>query len=321
MYRSGDVRALNSANKVRGEKHGYVSARRKRHVSGIVLRGGSDFEAAMSHDSSIKVWRMTDLHDAEMLKGTYVQHTYPWHSHEEISLGLVLEGAIDLRTRSRQGIAKAGSFTLINAEEAHCGTPVNGGGWRCRTIHINPQMVQNTVADLRRYSPASSIAFLGPTFDDPDAARELLELHRRSESAASALERQSWLVTLIARLLLRHSEAAIAIPAREREPRAVELARSYLVENLGDKVTLDELAATSGIPPFRLLRAFQQAIGLTPHAYQTQTRIRAASRMLRAQHPLADIAVVTGFADQAHLTHTFKAIMGMTPGQYRDAFR
>ncbi|MFL9855401.1 AraC family transcriptional regulator [Paraburkholderia madseniana] len=281
----------------------------------------SDFEVEMSHDSSVKVWRMTDLHDAEMLKGTYVQHMYPWHSHEEISLGLVLEGAIDLRTRSHQGIAKAGSFTLINAEEAHYGTPVNGGGWRCRTIHINPRMVHNTAADLRRYSPASSIAFLGPTFDDPDAARELLELHRRSEAETSALERQSRLVTLIVRLLLRHSEAMATVPARVREPRAVELARDYLVENLGDKVTLEELAATSGVPPFRLLRAFQQSVGLTPHAYQTQTRIREACQMLRSRQPLADIAITTGFADQAHLTRTFKAIMGMTPGQYRDAFR
>jgi len=170
----------------------------------------------MSHDSSVKVWRMMDLHDAEMLKGTYVQHMYPWHSHEEISLGLVLEGAIDLRTRSRQGIAKAGSFTLINAEEAHYGKPVNGDGWRCRTIHLNPRMVQITAADLRRYAPASSIAFLGPTFDDPAAASELLELHRRSEGDASSLERQSWLVTLIARLLLRHSEATVTLPERER---------------------------------------------------------------------------------------------------------
>lgn len=115
--------------------------------------------------------------------------------------------------------------------------------------------------------------------------------------------------------------AAIAFTRCGREPRAVELVRDYLVENLGDKVTLEELAATSGVPPFRLLRAFQQSVGLTPHAYQTQTRIREACQMLRSQRPLADIAITTGFADQAHLTRTFKAIMGMTPGQYRDAFR
>lgn len=232
-----------------------------------------------------------------------------------------VQSTCDLRTRSRQGTAKAGSFTLINAEEAHYGTPVDGKGWRCRTIHINPWMVQNTAADLRRYAPASSVVFLGPTFDDPEAARELLELHRRSESEASALERQSWLVTLIARLLLRHSETVVSIAARPREPHAVELARDYLAENMGDKVTLDELAMTSGIPPFQLLRAFQQSVGLTPHAFQTQTRIREACRMLRSQHPLADIAIMLGFADQAHLTRSFKAIMGMTPGQYRDAFQ
>ncbi|CAB3764399.1 AraC family transcriptional regulator [Paraburkholderia humisilvae] len=273
----------------------------------------------MSHDSSVKVWRMTDLNDAEMLKGTYVHHIYPWHSHEEVSLGLVLEGAIHLRTRSRDGIAKAGSFTLINAEEAHYGTPVNEEGWRCRTIHLDLDMVKSVAEDLRKWVPASTIAFVGPTFDDPLAARELLELHKRSESDTSALDRQSWLITLIARLLLRHSDANVWIPDQVREPLAVDRARTYLAEHLAEKVTLDALSARSGIPPFQLLRAFQQNVGLTPHAFQTQARVREARRLLREQQPLADIAATTGFADQAHLTRTFKAIMGMTPGQYRTA--
>jgi AraC-like DNA-binding protein len=273
----------------------------------------------MSNDTHVKVWRLSDLHDAEMLKGTYVGHIYPWHSHEEVSLGLVVQGAINLRTRSRQGVAKAGSFTLINAEEAHYGTPAAQEGWRCRTIHLHPEIVQRTVDELRKHAPASAIAFRGPTFEDADAARELLELHIRSEVETSPLERQSWMVTLIARLLLRHSEVSVSIPERSREPGAVETVRSYLEGHLADKVTLDELAVAAAIPPFRLLRAFQHTLGLTPHAYQTQARIRAARDMLRAHRSLADIAAVTGFADQAHLTRAFKAIMGMTPGQYRAA--
>jgi AraC-like DNA-binding protein len=273
----------------------------------------------MPNGSDVKVWRMSDLRDAEMLKGTYVRHVYPWHSHEEVSLGLVVGGAINLRTRSAQGVAKAGSFTLINSEEAHYGIPATAEGWRCRTIHLHPTIVQSTAAELRKYAPASTVAFRGPTFEDADAARELLELHVGSESETSPLERQSWMITLIARLLLRHSEVSVTIPAHSREPRAVEAVRSYLEGHLADKVSLDELAVVTGIPPFRLLRAFQHTLGLTPHAYQTQARIRAAREMLRDTHSLADVAVETGFADQAHLTRAFKAIMGMTPGQYRSA--
>jgi len=274
----------------------------------------------MPHESRVKVWRMADVYDAEMLKGNYVRHSYPWHSHEELSLGLVVDGAINLRTRSRQGVAKTGSFVLVNAEEAHHGTPVSPEGWRCRTIHLHTDIVRSTASELREYASASTIAFRGPTFEDPDAARDLLELHIRSEAESMPLERQSRMVALIARLLLRHSERSVSIPPLSHESGAVRRARSYLDEHLSEKVTLDMLAAHAGIPPFRILRAFQHATGLTPHAYQTQARIRAAVHgMLREQAPLADVAAATGFADQAHLTRVFKAIMGATPGQYRAA--
>ena len=94
-------------------------------------------------------------------------------------------------------------------------------------------------------------------------------------------------------------------------------AQEFLDGNLPEKVTLCGLATASGLPPFRLLRAFQEVVGLTPHAYQTQARIRMALAMLRRQAPLADVAAATGFADQPHFTRVFKSIMGATPQQYR----
>ncbi|HEY3599320.1 MAG TPA: AraC family transcriptional regulator, partial [Paraburkholderia sp.] len=147
----------------------------------------------------------------------------------------------------------------------------------------------------------------------------LLKLHIRSEMQSSPLERQSRMVALIAKLLVRHSDCSAAPPSLSRELTAVRRARRYLDEHLPEKVTLDALALTAGIPPFRLLRAFQHVLGLTPHAYQTGRRIRAARGMLRENAQLADIAAATGFADQAHLTRVFKALMGTTPSQYRGA--
>jgi len=71
--------------------------------------------------------------------------------------------------------------------------------------------------------------------------------------------------------------------------------------------------------PFRLLRAFRQTVGLTPHGYQLQARIRKAHGLLRRGHPIADVSFAVGFSDQAHLTRAFKSIMGGTPGQFRAA--
>jgi hypothetical protein len=135
----------------------------------------------MAKQNDVKVWRVADLRDAEWLKGTYFQHAYPWHAHEEYSLGVVVDGAVSLTTRSREGVAKCGSFVLVNAEEAHQGSAASPLGWCCRTIHISPHIVQNTVQELKRFRGASYVTFQGPTFDDPALAAALFQLHRRSE--------------------------------------------------------------------------------------------------------------------------------------------
>jgi transcriptional regulator GlxA family with amidase domain len=61
-------------------------------------------------------------------------------------------------------------------------------------------------------------------------------------------------------------------------------------------------------------------VGITPHAYQTQVRVRHAKSLLCAGLPIATVAAQTGFYDQAHLTRHFKGIVGLPPGRYvRDA--
>ena len=127
----------------------------------------------MTDQNRGKVWRMPDLHDAEMLKGDYLKHAVPWHAHAEMCLGLVLEGAVSLRTRIREGIARGGiarggSFGLINAEEPHQGASVTSLGWRCREIHVAPEIIEATARELGLPRRAGRPLFSSPTFDDAE---------------------------------------------------------------------------------------------------------------------------------------------------------
>ena len=58
-------------------------------------------------------------------------------------------------------------------------------------------------------------------------------------------------------------------------------------------------------------------MGLTPHQFQMQNRVRKAQRLLRDSAPTAEAALAAGFCDQSHLSRYFKQIVGLTPGQYR----
>jgi AraC-like DNA-binding protein len=100
-------------------------------------------------------------------------------------------------------------------------------------------------------------------------------------------------------------------------PAVVGEVCDLLHERLADPPTLAELAELTGLSQFALLRAFRGATGLPPHAYLNQLRVRRARLLLDDGRPAAEVAVQTGFADQAHLTRHFKRVVGVPPAAYQ----
>jgi AraC-like DNA-binding protein len=70
-----------------------------------------------------------------------------------------------------------------------------------------------------------------------------------------------------------------------------------------------------------VLRSFRAATGVTPHQFQTQTRIRRAAALIRAGRAITDAALDVGFADQSHLTRHFTRSMGVPPGRFARAVK
>lgn len=66
-----------------------------------------------------------------------------------------------------------------------------------------------------------------------------------------------------------------------------------------------------------LIRAFRREFFITPHAFQTDMRVRHVRRLLRNGSSPSEAALECGFADQAHMTRHFKARTGVTPAMYR----
>jgi AraC-like DNA-binding protein len=97
---------------------------------------------------------------------------------------------------------------------------------------------------------------------------------------------------------------------------AVTAVRDYLRKRAHETITLDELARISRMSRFHLARVFAAHVGLPPHAYQTRLRIERAMALLRSGVRPGEVANLTGFADQSHLTRHFRRTVGVTPGEY-----
>ena len=141
-----------------------------------------------------------------------------------------------------------------------------------------------------------------------------------SEDAWPPLAREERFSQFVAWLFAYHTRGVPHLPKAGREDKAIRLAREFLDCHLDEKVHLGDVAQAAGLPPFRLFRAFLRTTGMTPHVYQRQARVRFAVGMIRFGHPLREVAMAAGFADQAHLTRIFRKTMGITPGAYRGAY-
>jgi AraC-like DNA-binding protein len=265
--------------------------------------------------TDISIWRAPEL-KAELLRGRFVDFTYDVHTHETPCFALITEGAIKIRMRGSEFVARRGDLYAIDADEPHAGWPVDSDGWRQRTLYVELEHLRSLTGVE---NAARSLSVAGPIIRDPALANRMYAMHRCSQENGPALVRDEAYLEFASQLLQRHVRSP-GNPARlGKEETAIRTAREFLDQNLGDHVSLEDIATVVGLPPFQLYRAFERALGMTPHAYQRQARVRLAIRLIRTNHSLVEASALSGFSDQAHFTRWFRRFMGVTPGQYQKA--
>jgi transcriptional regulator GlxA family with amidase domain len=131
------------------------------------------------------------------------------------------------------------------------------------------------------------------------AKRMVLFLHRSGKQAqfSSALERQ------------------------QREPARLRDIDGFVLEHLGESLSVPRLAAGLGMSPRTLTRWCQKHLQESPAELVRRLRIEAAQRLLEdSALPLKDIAARTGLGDQSTLWRAFSERLGITPATYRQRF-
>jgi AraC-like DNA-binding protein len=263
-----------------------------------------------------RYWRLDGLGDVELLRADASTHRYARHAHEGYALGVVEAGAHAFAARGEVWTAIPGRVVVVNPDDAHDGGPAaRSGGYSYRMIYVGETVLAASLAEAAGRRVATPL-FPRAVVDDRVLAGRLSRLHRVLEHPEARLERESRLVTALVALARRHGSAAPRGEPRAESSHAVAVARDYLAANFAEDLSLAALASLAGVDRFHLLRAFRRSLGLPPHLYQTQLRLRHAKRLMLDGEPPAMAAAAAGFADQSHLIRKFKAAYGVTPGQF-----
>jgi AraC-like DNA-binding protein len=148
---------------------------------------------------------------------------------------------------------------------------------------------------LDRHVPLASIL--------PKETRELLE---RADGAANAVTRLGLLQVLLT------SRLTAPFAADEAVRVSVTMLRRHASPNVRD------LSDALSISERQLLRRFRTAVGYGPKTLDRVLRFQRALSFIRSPAPtlkLVDVALQSGYADQAHMIREFVQLSGLPPAR------
>lgn len=100
--------------------------------------------------------------------------------------------------------------------------------------------------------------------------------------------------------------------------QSARLAARYLRDNLGRKISLDEVAAHVHLSPRHLSRLFAAFSGVSPAIYLETARLDRARHLLRSSNrPIKEIAASVGIEDVHYFHRLFSKRNGISPAQFR----
>ena len=97
--------------------------------------------------------------------------------------------------------------------------------------------------------------------------------------------------------------------------------RDYIEENYNRKITLDDICSHVFLSRSYLCTLFRQKTGGTISDYILRVRIEKSIELMgNRELSLKEIMEQCGFESQSYYTKTFRRLIGVNPGQYRNKF-
>jgi AraC-like DNA-binding protein len=261
-------------------------------------------------------WRARPFRNMECMTATFITHEFAPHAHDTFSIGAIEAGCQIASIRGEREHTGPGTLYLLNPGEIHDGAPGMKEGYRYRMIYPDLDVLTGILEDVTGRTVKGTPSFARQLLHDADLATEFHRAHRLVEGHREPLLAEEAMYSVLARMFARYGSVIIAAQA-DAGRSAVSRARDFIAENFASEIGLEDLADVAGLSRAHLIRSFRREFYITPHAFQTDLRVRYARRLLRAGASPSDAALECGFADQAHLTRHFKARTGVTPAAFR----
>ena len=232
-------------------------------------------------------------------------HTFPLHSHSCFCFGIVEDGSVRFTVCGRSKNLTAGMAFIIPSET---GVKIEASSpYRYITICVKGSLKDQ----LNKYNYTDYFI----TFPSCAAVREMCSTYMADSSSDAAKILVSAIIDLI------QPAVSDAFRSSDRFSAVVADARRYIITHSQESFSLTELAGKVHVSKYYLVKLFKKEMGVTPHQYYVQAKIRAVKDSISEAARTSDLAQDLGFNDQSHMCNLFKKEMGISPMEYKKSIK
>ena len=268
-------------------------------------------EPSKGFDASSFQLRTNDIHGFRLVESAYPPgYELPRHSHEYGCFYVLLEGSVTERFGKKSRECEPMSMVYNHPGEEHSDSFHRTGG-RSFLLMMDPNRLDtlrehSLILDQSAQFYGGLLAWLG--------IRLYKEFCRMDPVSPLVIE------SLGVEIMAEISRSA---KLDERKPPVwLERTREFLHENFAESLSLSEVAEIAEVHPVHLVRVFRTFYRCTIGEDVRRLRVEfASSKLSTSDLPLATIASSAGFSDQSHLSRTFRQHTGLSPSEFRAAFR
>lgn len=246
-----------------------------------------------------------------------------FHFHEFDKIVLLLSGRVDYTVEGSSYALKPWSVLLVKHHTIHKAMIDKSEPYERIIIYLDGKYFSRSIPEARLtdcfdQADRSGEHLLLPTEQQRRAIEKVLSDYEAAAEdrgfGAQAL-RESFIVQLL--IYIGRMTAASSEPGESQYDPKIRRVLSYINENLGRELRVEQLAERAYLSKYHFMRLFKSQTGSSVHAYVRQKRLLHAARLIREGMSVNKAAAESGFGDYSAFHRAFRESFGISPGELK----
>jgi len=233
-------------------------------------------------------------------------HNFPKHCHNAFCIGIVTDGKIQFNLKNQEYILEKNDVYFIPPFVEHKIVSINKMQYAYTVICLNNDFIE-------RYNNVLLDKYVNK---DEKVGMRILDICKRFENTNNYKQLEN-----DTKQFLESNTEIVCIPIKQIHNTVVLLAVSFIKDHLEESFDLEKLSGYTHISKYHLLRLFKKQMGVAPHQFYIQEKVKKIKQGLLKNKTPVDLAYNLKFSDQSHLCNTFKKYVGLTPIQFKKSYK